>query len=248
MKIALVQLDADDNLWRLSAMRNLLQHVEAADLVVFPECMPFDKAIPIAEAEAYLAELTSHNPAHAVIAGGYVLESGMERNAVFLSYRGGILGRYFKRLLWQEPKIANGEEPTLFKWSDKSCIPLICADAADNPSPTGSRMMYEAICLGAGEHVPIVVSSYGAWLNEPYWQVPLQTWARGCGAPLLICGISGHGADFEDGEKPGNYGGGGSGVFWPDERLPWQRHPRCILMIDIKTGLTTSRSIPRNCG
>lgn len=42
MKIALVQLDADDALWRTSAIPTVALSKDA-DLVVFPECMPFYK-------------------------------------------------------------------------------------------------------------------------------------------------------------------------------------------------------------
>jgi predicted amidohydrolase len=250
MKIALVQLDAKDLLWEPSEMPKILRQTMDADLVVFPECMPFDEAISITEAENSLASMTE-GLTQAVIAGGYVLQNEIERNAVFLSYGGKIHGRYFKRLRWNEPQIAPGGEATVFEWNNMRCIPLICADAADNPSQTGTRMMYEAIRLGAGEQVPIVVSSYGAWLNEPYWQEPLQTWASGCGAPLLICGVSGKGDPFTDAGVSGNFGGGGSGVFWPyiwpnKKRSPWQRKRRGILLIDIKTGDCAFRQIRKN--
>lgn len=247
MKIALVQLHAKDKLWHSSAIPQLLSLVHDVDLVVFPECMPFDNdsVLPIMEAETCLANLTLNHAMPAFIAGGYVLEDGVERNAVFLSHAGRIGGRYFKRLPWQEPQIAPGGETVVFRWGTHACIPLICADAANNPSPIGTRMMYEAIRHGAGMSIPIIVSSYGSELNTEYWQAPLQTWALGCGAPVLICGVSGKGAPYieEDGNT-GNYGGGGSGVFWPDDRLPWQRKPRGIYVVDISTGTVDARKIP----
>lgn len=246
MKIALVQLHAKDDLWKLSAIPQLLSLVQNADLVVFPECMPFDNdsVLPIKEAEARLASLSLNPALPAFIAGGYVLEDGIERNAVFLSHAGRIGGRYFKRRPWQEPQIAPGGETVVFRWGAHACIPLICADAADNPSPNGTRMMYEAIRHGAGPGIPIVVSSYGDGLYKDYWQVPLQTWASGCGTPVLICGVSGKGDAYVEDEETGNYGGGGSGVFWPDGSPPWQRKNRGIYVVDISTGTVDKRKIP----
>jgi predicted amidohydrolase len=243
MKIALVQLDAKDDLWSREAMPGLLALATKVDLIVFPECMPFDTAEPINDAEAALAQLSSKIGKTAIIAGGYVLEDKIERNAIFLSFRGKIVGRYFKRLPWHEPGIAPGGETVRFNWDDKNCIPLICADAADNPSPTGTRMMYEAIRHGAGAEVPIVVSSYGALLSMPYWPVALQAWARGCGAPVVVCGVSGKGDAFTEEGVSGFFGGGGSGVFWPDSRPPIQCQERGIYVVDTTAGTLTSQPI-----
>ena len=44
MKIALLQLDANDKLWSPEYIPELLIASSGADLVVFPELMPFDKA------------------------------------------------------------------------------------------------------------------------------------------------------------------------------------------------------------
>lgn len=92
--------------------------------------------------------------------------------------------------------------------------------------------MYKAIECGASKHTPIVVCSYGSLLDEPVWQEPLQTWASGCEAPVLICGVSGKGDEVEKGDSSDCYGGGGSGVFWPDGKRPQQRKRRGIYCID----------------
>jgi hypothetical protein len=44
MKIALLQLDANDKLWSAKYIPELLIVSSGAYLVVFPELMPFDKA------------------------------------------------------------------------------------------------------------------------------------------------------------------------------------------------------------
>jgi predicted amidohydrolase len=161
----------------------------------------------------------------------------MTRNAVFLVHDGEVKGTYFKRRLYAEDGITPGDRPLCFQWEKFSCIPLICADAAYNPSKVGTTMMHEANQVGAGKDVPIIVCSNGGWLMEPYWQVPLQTWASGCDAPVLICGVSGEGPPFiEDGEQ-GFYGGGGSGVFWPggqwsDGPQPCQKEEPGIYIVD----------------
>jgi predicted amidohydrolase len=248
MKIALVQLDAKDSLWACKEMPGLLALAKSADLIVFPECMPFDTAVPIKEAEAALAQLSSKTCKAAFIAGGYVLDDQIERNAVFLSFGGKIIDRYFKRRPWQEPTIAPGCETVVFNWGGKNCIPLICADAADNPSPTGTKMMYEAIRHGASAEVPIVVSSYGALLSMAYWPDALQTWARGCGAPVVICGISGKGDAFTEDGVLDYFGGGGSGVFWPDDRPPLQGKSRGVYIVDTTDGTLELQPIPsRRC-
>lgn len=242
MKIALVQFDAEDTLWDIDEMPGILDSIKDVDLIVFPECMPFDsikEETSIEKAEQELAKLSLKAKGAAIICGGYVLENKIARNAVFLSYKGKTLGRYFKRLPWQEPGISPGGETKRFEWEGHSCIPLICADAADNPSQTGTRMMYEAVRHGASGDVPIVVASYGAWLNTPYWRKPLQTWADGCEAPVVICGVSGKGAYFEEDGRSGHYGGGGTGVFWPkaeDNRPPIQSKERGIHTVDTTAG------------
>ena len=114
---------------------------------------------------------------------------------------------------------------------------MICADAADNPSPQGTLMMTEAIQLGANPHTPIIVTSYGAGLATPDWREPLSLWSMGTGAPVAICGIAGSSQStfyLENGiKKP--YGGGGSAVFWPDGTHTRQSKKRGIYFIDSNT-------------
>jgi len=172
MRIALVQLNADDDLWHTDAIPSILEISEDADLIVFPECMPFDNEVEIEEAEEQLASISSRCPKVPFIAGGYLRDRGIHRNAVFFCQEGATRDKDFKRLPWQEPGLTPGGETKRFEWNHGSCIPLICADAADNPSQTGTRMMYEAIRMGAGTETPIVVSSYGACFFDPYWQMP----------------------------------------------------------------------------
>lgn len=235
MKIALVQLDAKDTLWSIKFIPNLLDLVNGVDLVVFPECMPFDatRFIPIDDAIKNLIEAGKECKS-AFIAGGYVIEDNTtKRNAVFLVHKNKIKGTYFKRRPWQDEDIKPGSSVVCFQWDEFSCIPLICADAADNPSQFGTKMMYEAIERGAGKNTPIVVCSYGSGLNTPDWQEPLQSWSSGCEAPVLICGVSGKGAAFkEDNGDEGFFGGGGSGVFWPERRQPYQKLERGIYIIE----------------
>ena len=247
MKIALVQLDANDCLWKSSEMAGLLRPLKDMDLVVFPECMPFDKSssVEYAEAVSILEGVSRQSRAPAFMAGGYVLQNEIMRNAVFLTFAGKTVDSYFKRSPWQEPDISPGGESKKFIWKKGSCVPLICADAADNPSPNGTRMMYEAIRCGACSDVPIVVASYGTWLFEDYWQEPLNFWSRGTGAPVVICGVSGVGDSFEDNGILGNYGGGGSGVFWPDGQAPSQRKNRGIHIVDTVSRRMRSMPIPR---
>jgi predicted amidohydrolase len=192
LKIALIQLNAsNDELWSVSAIPQLLSLAAEADLVVFPECMPFsatNKNITgIDQARQAFCSVGQSGPAF--IAGGYLKDGDMTRNAALLIYDGQVRGEYFKRLKWQREPIAPGTGAVKFSWGKHACIPLICADAADNPSPIGVQMMYDALQLGANSKTPIVVPSYGAGLSTEDWREPLSTWARGCGAPVAICGV-----------------------------------------------------------
>ena len=239
MKIALVQLDANDKLWSCQHIPDLLIASKGADLVVFPELMPFDKtgrhAIPIAQACEVLSAYSTSEIAF--IAGGYVRDNNVARNAAFLAYDGAIHGTYFKRIRWQEEPIQVGQSGVCFTWGPGfACIPLICADAADNPSPVGTQMMHEAIQLGADADTPIVIPSYGAGLATPIWQEPLQLWAMGCGAPVAICGISGRSkSTYQEDGITNHYGGGGSGVFWPNGSRTRQSSKRGIYIVDTVT-------------
>ena len=125
--------------------------------------MPFDKtgrnAISIDQAREFLSLCTTADSAF--IAGGYVRKDKALRNAVFLAYDGAIHGTYFKRIRWQNEAIHVGQTGVCFTWkSGFACIPLICADAADNPSPLGTQMMADAIQLGANADTPIVSFSF----------------------------------------------------------------------------------------
>jgi hypothetical protein len=72
---------------------------------------------------------------------------------------------------------------------------------------------------------------------------PLRTWALGCGSPVLICGISGKGPAYTDGDQRGHYGGG-SGVFWPDGEFRQYRQ-RGMYVVDIEQCTLTERKLPK---
>ena len=97
MKIALIQLDANDKLWSPEHIPELLNMSSGADLVVFPELVPFDKtgrhAMPIDQAHEVLSMCATFDSAF--IAGGYVRQDKALRNAVFLAYDKAIHGTYF---------------------------------------------------------------------------------------------------------------------------------------------------------
>lgn len=239
MKIALIQLDANDKLWSCQHIPELLLASKGADLAVFPELMPFDKAskhaLSIDQARETLSACATSEIAF--IAGGYVRDSTSLRNAVFLVYDGAIHGTYFKRIRWQREAIKVGLTGICFSWKQGfACIPLICADAADNPSPLSTQMMIEAIQLGANADVPIVIPSYGAGLATPYWRKPLKLWSMGCGAPVAICGISGRSkSTYREDGITNHYGGGGSAVFWPNGNHTRQSHKRGIYIVDTES-------------
>ena len=251
MKLALMQLDADDPAWSLASLPTLLKLAQGADLVVFPEFMPFKhtgKQVPtLATVGGLLCQCspaTPHSPAF--MAGGYVREGRHLRNAVLLVHQGQVKGHYFKRIRWQSERFIAGTSGVKFSWGPGlSCIPLICADAADNPSAVGTRMMHEALSLGANADTPIVVVSYGAELAKAEWREPLYLWSAGCAAPVAICGISGKSKAtyLEDGIQK-HYGGGGSAVFWPDGSRTRQSQQRGVYLIDTLTGDLTFRRIP----
>ena len=251
MKLALMQLDADDHAWSLGNVPRLLTLAQDADLVVFPEFMPFKhtgKQLPtLATAGALLGQYSSAIPKNqAFMAGGYLKEGRHRRNAVLLVHQGQVKGHYFKRIHWQGERFTAGTSGVKFSWGpDLSCIPLICADAADNPSALGTCMMHEALTLGANADTPIVVVSYGAQLAKAEWREPLYLWSAGCAAPVAICGISGKSKAtyLEDGIKK-HYGGGGSAVFWPDGSRTRQSQQRGVYLIDTLTGDSEYRHIP----
>jgi len=96
MKIALIQQDANDKLGFPEHIPELLIASSGADLVVFPELMPFDKtgrtAIPIDQGHEDLSLCASSEVPF--IAGGYVRQEKTLRNAVFLAYDKAIHGTY----------------------------------------------------------------------------------------------------------------------------------------------------------
>ena len=246
MKVALVQLHALEPRWGVELIPPILAVAKDVDVVVMPECMPFDsfrRPVAMDEAIARLAPLTQARGSPALLAGGYVRSAGHKRNAVFLCHSGQCLGHYCKRLPWQEPGLIPGTSAVVLRWGRHACFPLICADAADNPSPQGTTLMFEALQRGVGDTVPIIVASYGAGLNTPYWQEPLRAWALGCAAPVLICGVSGQGPAYRDGEQRGHYGGGGSGVFWPDGEFR-QRRERGVYVVDTQLRTLSQRRLP----
>ena len=232
-------------------MSILLNLAQDADLVVFPEFMPFKhtgKQVPTLEtASALLGQCSSANSnTLAFMAGGYVKEGRHLRNAVLLVHQGQVKGHYYKRIRWQGERFTAGASGVKFCWGPGlSCIPLICADAADNPSALGTRLMHEALSLGANADTPIVVVSYGAALAQAEWREPLYLWSAGCAAPVAICGISGKSKAtyLEDGIQK-HYGGGGSAVFWPDGSRTRQSQQRGVYLIDTLTGDLTFRRIP----
>jgi predicted amidohydrolase len=202
-------------------MRNWLHQVSGrVDLAVFPESMPFLEASTNVEPiESALKMLRSVSSDVSFIAGGYVNDGGVTRNAAFLVVSGEVRGEYFKRIPWQDEPFTPGSTAKAFEWQDYRCLPLICADIPEASSPQRRRMIKEALRLGVGSHTPIVVPTYGADLRHDYWVKPLKSWASGCSAPIAVCNIAGKSKHtfldpYDDKRKP--YGGGGSAVYWPD--------------------------------
>lgn len=247
MRIALIQLNAHDRLWSLSGLHEVLQAVSDVDLVVFPEYLPFDEKTPVKLAVRELERISSACPDVPFMAGGSVVVDGKLRNAVFLCEQGKVVDRYYKRLLWHEDEYVPGTQTKLFVWSRGRCVPLICADAGDNPSPTGTKMMYEAVKAGAGPDVPIVVCTYGARFFEEYWQLPLRTWATGCDAKVLVCAVSGVGDKYQDYDgSSGRFGGGGSGFYSPGlTTKPLRRFRRGICVVDTVSATLAFHKMPK---
>jgi len=244
MKIALIQLNAEDKEWQPKLIETLIDKLRDVNLIVFPEYFPFDISTSLHVAVTQIARASRNSGNAAVIAGGLVSVAGRDRNTALLAHQGQIKGEYFKRKLWHEDEVVSGTNGVKFEWENFGCIPLICADAADTESPGIRKSFKEAIALGAGATCPIIVPSYGAWLNEAYWQKPLQDWSNSCQAPVLICGVSGKGQSFVDYDgRSGNYGGGGSGVFWPDGNSPIQRKLRGAHIVDLNSRSIETRSI-----
>jgi predicted amidohydrolase len=240
MRVALIQLEANDRRWTIQALPDLLAAADGADLAVLPEAMPFDypNRLGIQKAKENLRKIDWTG---AFIAGGYVRYTNTTRNTQFLVHDGQVKGEYSKRN-WGDGDPRNlerGKKANLFQWKTPhaqfSCIPLICADIFGNLSERAA-MMCEVISLAeaAEQLTPIIVCSYGSGLQTPFWQVPLQTWSVVCGVPVLICGVAGSSqqAVLVEGERV-RFGGGGSGVFWPDGCNSEQRTEPGIYIYDI---------------
>ncbi len=216
-----------------------LNQVPDVDLAVFPECMPFWNDKPPKSHKAaikFLEKVGAEVRDATFIAGGYIRDGQHTYNRSFLVNRGVVEHHYDKQILFEGEDFTPGPGMTHFTWAGHSCIPLICADAGDNLTPKKVRMMASALDVGAGTDVPIVISSYGGGLMTDYWQPALKEWSQGCGAPVLICGIAGvhkesRYTDVHEVEHP--FGGGGSGVFWPDGTKPCQFVEPGIVLVDI---------------
>ena len=240
LKIALVQLDAEDPLWGVDSTSKLLSQCGNCDLVVFPECYHFDnyKNCITLEKEKSMLEKIKLPSGEAVpnfMAGGYVLDdAGKKRNVALLVEKGKVVGHYFKRVAWDED-IEVGACATKFNLTNFSFVPLICADAGQPEEDTSCPHPQEAKNLGASKDTPIIMISYGAGFKEQYWKAPLQVWSKETNAPLIVCAVSGHGKEFIDkhDNKKGNYGGGGSAVFWPDGTNTPQTDKRGIFVVDL---------------
>lgn len=230
MRVALVQLPADEvearakgplPTERITQLLNLA-HEHNADLAVFPENYPFfantdaNKPPLIDTAIEDLQKLPAHPVAF--IVGGYVNEGDRKRNASFLVHEGRVHTPYFKRVPWQDEGFEPGTALVRWSWNDHQVIPLICADVCvpwNEPDGRMAQMMGEAAALGAGPSCPIIVSTFGADLREPYWTEPLRAWARSCNAPVLVSAIADQSTlSFKEGRNTRYYGDGGSGMYW----------------------------------
>jgi hypothetical protein len=254
MQISLIQLDGEDNqLWTAEQMPLLLRQAADTDLKVFPEGMPFwnDKKPKLHEdAMKTLTDVGKQVPESTFIAGGYISDDGQTRNRVYLVNRGKVVEGdwYDKQIVWKGENFEPGTAAKCFEWDDKKCIPLICADAGDYLTPQKVRMMFNALEAGAGPETPIVICSYGGGLLTDYWQPALREWSLGCGAPVVICGISGtHStATFKDKNKmTHSFGGGGSGAFWPNGHEQ-QSGRRGIVTVDIESQTVKWKALDEN--
>jgi predicted amidohydrolase len=212
--------------------------------------MPFDNyenPSLIEDAKTALVKFGANFGQSAFMAGGYVRDGNVIRNVVFLVYQGRVIDSYFKRIPWDED-IEVGDRTKVFKWGAKfkySCIPLICADAGDDNGQRKSKMMADAISKGAGPNTPIVICSYGGGLRTPYWHHALHGWAKGTEAPVVICGVSGQSEEstYYDHENiQQKFGGGGSGVLWPDGEIN-QVSFAGVFILDMKTRVMESRNL-----
>jgi len=124
---------------------------------------------------------------------------------------------------------------------------MICADAGDYVGKRRKRTVAELVDLKASENIPIVVCSYGGGLRTPYWHKALPSLASATKAPVVICGVSGRSRKYTYTDLNGNakkMGGGGSGVFWPDQEIN-QVSFRGICLLDMKSRDMEFLHIPR---
>jgi predicted amidohydrolase len=168
--------------------------VESADfdLTIFPELFPFiktgGKTISDPEAIAQLENYAASAPACTFIAGGYVVaNTDTRRNRIYLVDRGRVTDFYDKQMPAKYERIVPGLIVKNFSWGDNKCIPLICADAYEEP---GTQFMEcivaRAIIAGASKHAPIVVCSYSISLMMQCWTRKLHHLADKWNSPLVI--------------------------------------------------------------
>ena len=243
MRIGLVQLRAKDPQWGIEGLSSILRIAPDVDLLLFPECMPYDMTREASLAREELSQASSLACAQAFVAGGYVREVDGRRNRIFLVESGKVLGEYSKRVRWNE-RFVPGSSSEMFEWSRGKCFPLICADASVAQSPLGTRMMYDALAMGVMGRVPIIVAAYGSRFFLPYWQEPLQAWASGTGAPVVVCNVAGRGDEWKRAGDQGRFGGGGSGVFWPNGSKPLQFRERGLHIVSLTNGKHQTIALP----
>ncbi|XQA70551.1 hypothetical protein ACM9XB_03295 [Xanthomonas sacchari] len=229
MKIALFQLCA----WEVESMTQarkaipeevgkllgVLDLAAKVDLAVFPEHYPFaGRAVDltIEEAKDLLEQVNSRV---SFVAGGYVSEGEIRRNSIFLTKGRLSLDFYFKRVPWRKEGIV-GERAKMWSLGRRRLFPMICSDVCEpwnKAKGQTAKMMAEALSLGVSKGCPIIVPTFGADLREPYWTEPLSAWAKALGTPIVVVAVAGvsEGSFKEFGEER-RYGGGGSGVYWPD--------------------------------
>ena len=258
MKIILVQLDAGED-WRYEDLIYWLEKAPSGDLVVFPECYPFwrEKGITHKTAMSRLEATAQACMVRSFIAGGYVADEGIDgsrilRNRTYLVHHGFVVDYYDKQIAFQGENLSPNNIVKLFSWGNQRCLPLICADADDGPkSSFMDRLVTRARALGVGPQVPIIVSSYGAMLTEPYWKDSLHHLADTCEAPVLICGIAGKSSstfiyDIKDGgdgaKRHYGGGGGGSGLFIPGQQESRQYEPPCYIVVNLDNLETRKKS------
>lgn len=100
MRIALMQLPWNYKPWSSYALQKLLKQADDADLVVFPECMPFATTTTDEEAKTELTQAGQAKRDCTFISGGYVREGDARRNRVYLTSGGRVIQSYDKQIRW----------------------------------------------------------------------------------------------------------------------------------------------------